>query len=277
MANKQNSRFGIRRFFKGQVYVLVFAVLHGIFSLYIRLRQWWNLVSYQVSSVLYYHHATPEYIRRDVTGLDRMPKHLSCILTAEAGRGAKSDLDRLIDETAEIATWSACAEIPMLSVYEKTGILKKHMPRVQEAVLHKFAFYFGGQHPGLSVTAPHKEAPSPGIDSAYGHLKLHLISEEDGRESMVDLTRTLADMSQRGKLSPRDISLELIDAELSEGVLPEPDLLILFGPHVELSGYPPWQIRLTEIFCLKDNQTFGYQVFLKALRNYARAQFRRGK
>jgi dehydrodolichyl diphosphate syntase complex subunit NUS1 len=121
MANKQNSRFGIRRFFKGQVYVLVFAVLHGIFSLYIRLRQWWNLVSYQVSSVLYYHHATPEYIRRDVTGLDRMPKHLSCILTAEAGRGAKSDLDRLIDETAEIATWSACAEIPMLSVYEKTG------------------------------------------------------------------------------------------------------------------------------------------------------------
>jgi dehydrodolichyl diphosphate syntase complex subunit NUS1 len=157
-------------------------------------------------------------------------------------------------------------------------MLKKHMPRVYEAVLHKFTFYFGGQHPGLSVTSPHKEGlSSPENGTKEGHLKLHLISEEDGRESMVDLTRTLADMSQRGKLSPRDISLELIDAELSEGILPEPDLLILFGPHVELAGYPPWQIRLTEIFCLRDNQSFGYQVFLKALRNYSKAQFRRGK
>jgi dehydrodolichyl diphosphate syntase complex subunit NUS1 len=292
------SRFGVRRFARNQLYAFVFAMLHGIFSLYIRIRQWWNLISYQVSSVLYYHHATPEYIRRDVTPLERLPKHLSCILAAEGARSAKSDLERLIDETAELATWCACADIPLLSVYEKTGtsttsavslscaaranlrlgVLKKHMPRVYEAVLLKFTFYFGGQHPALSVTSPHKEGLlSPEGDSKQGHLKLHLISEEDGRESMVDLTRTLADMSQRGKLSPRDISLELIDAELSEGILPEPDLLILFGPHVELSGYPPWQIRLTEIFCLRDNQGFGYQVFLKALRNYSKAQFRRGK
>ncbi|CRK25044.1 hypothetical protein BN1708_014117 [Verticillium longisporum] len=64
---------------------------------------------------------------------------------------------------------------------------------------------------------------------------------------------------------------------LSEGIMPEPDLLILFGPHVELDGYPPWPIRLTEIFCLPDNQEVGYQVFLRALRNFANAQFRKGK
>jgi dehydrodolichyl diphosphate syntase complex subunit NUS1 len=152
------------------------------------------------------------------------------------------------------------------------------MPRVYEAAVRKFAFYFGGNHPGLSVTSPHKESYSASEDVDHqGHLKLHLISEEDGRDSMVDLTRTLADMSQKGKLSPRDISMELVDAELSEGIMSEPDLLILFGPHVELEGYPPWQIRLTEIFCLPDNDGFGYQVFLKALRKYASAQFRRGK
>ncbi|KAK5046044.1 hypothetical protein LTR16_011310, partial [Cryomyces antarcticus] len=54
-------------------------------------------------------------------------------------------------------------------------------------------------------------------------------------------------MSQRGKISPADISPELIDAEISESVVGEPDLLVLFGPDVELKGYPPWQIRLTEI------------------------------
>ena len=27
----------------------------------------------------------------------------------------------------------------------------------------------------------------------------------------------------------------------------EPDLLILFSPRVDLQGFPPWQIRVTEI------------------------------
>lgn len=152
------------------------------------------------------------------------------------------------------------------------------MPRVYDAVDQKFTFYFGGQQPGLSVTAPHKEGfPSSQRELQPGNLKLHLISSEDGRDSMVDLTRTLAEMSQKGKLSPRDISMELIDAELSEGIMPEPDLLITFGPYLELSGYPPWQIRLTEIFCLKDNEVVGYQVFLKALQHYGKAQMRHGK
>ncbi|EMT66665.1 Putative undecaprenyl pyrophosphate synthase [Fusarium odoratissimum] len=128
------------------------------------------------------------------------------------------------------------------------------------------------------VTSPHKEdLPAPFGEKPKEHLRLHLISEQDGRDSMVDLTRTLAEMSQRGKLSPHDISMELIDAELSEGIMDEPDLLLTFGPYLELSGYPPWQIRLTEIFCLQDNERVGYQVFLKALQHYGRAQMRHGK
>ena len=118
---QRRSRLGVRRFLQNQLHVLIFAILHGIFSLYVRIRQTVNIVCYQVSSVLYYHHATPQYIRKDVMGLSRRPKHLSAILKTEANHRAKADLDRLIDETAELATWCACAEIPMLSVYEKTG------------------------------------------------------------------------------------------------------------------------------------------------------------
>lgn len=99
--------------------------MHGIFSLYIRIRQVWNVVRYQISSVLYYHHGTPEYIRRDVVGLAKKPNHLSAVLRAEEDKRPKSDLDRLIDEAAELATWTACAEIPMLSIYEKTGTSPK--------------------------------------------------------------------------------------------------------------------------------------------------------
>lgn len=74
-----------------------------------------------------------------------------------------------------------------------------------------------------------------------------MLSESDGRRTLVDLTKTLAEMSQKHKLNPEDISMDLIDAELSEGVMDEPDLLILFSESVVLDGYPPWQIRLSEI------------------------------
>jgi dehydrodolichyl diphosphate syntase complex subunit NUS1 len=104
-----------------------------------------------------------------------------------------------------------------------------------------------------------------------------LLSADDGRDSLVDLTKTLTEMSQRSKLSPSDISQDLVDAEISEIVMEEPDLLILFSPIVELGGYPPWQIRLTEIFHVEDNQGVGYQVFLRGLYNYANAQMRFGR
>lgn len=110
-----------------------------------------------------------------------------------------------------------------------------------------------------------------------GHLSILLLSSEDGRSTLVDLTKTLTEMSQRNKLSPNDISLDLIDAEITESVMGEPELLILFGPDVELQGYPPWQVRLTEIFHVQDNNGVGYQVFLRALHSYAKAQIRFGR
>lgn len=118
---QQKSHLGVRRFLKNALFVVVFAIMHGIFSLYIRLRQAWNIVRYQISSILYYHHGTPEYIRRDVSGLPKKPNHLSAVLRAEEDKRPKADLERLIDEAAELATWTACAEIPTLSIYEKTG------------------------------------------------------------------------------------------------------------------------------------------------------------
>ena len=110
-----------------------------------------------------------------------------------------------------------------------------------------------------------------------GHLSILLLSAEDGRSTLVDLTKTLTEMSQRDKLSSTDISLDLIDAEISEGVMGEPNLLLLFGSNITLQGYPPWQLRLTEIFHVKDNFGVEYQIFLRALYSYAKAQMRFGR
>jgi undecaprenyl pyrophosphate synthase len=268
--------------------VLSFALIHVIFSFYIRIRIAYHAVTHRIVSVLKYHHRTPEFIQNDVRSLGKIPKHVSVILTLEE-EGKRGDArEKLIHEVADIAAWCAAAGIATLSVYEQTGILKDKMEREHREISQKLRDWFGKyQAPDLHLYSPNMPVISPpnyhgpkitnGEDPTGTHaMRINFISAEDGRESIVDLTKVLTEMSQRGKLSPPDITTDIIDRELKE-VLADPDLLISFAPYVDLQGFPPWQIRLTEIYCQEDNQGVGYQVFLNALRNYSAATFKMGK
>ena len=113
-------RTSLRRFLRSHLHLLTFAIIHIFFSLYIRIRQAYHAVVAHVISVFAYHHNTPELIQRDVKNLRKIPHHLSVILKLEdQGRGA--GLETLMNEVSDIAAWCACAGVPVLSVYEKTG------------------------------------------------------------------------------------------------------------------------------------------------------------
>lgn len=186
------------------------------------------------------------------------------------------------------------------------GVLKSCIPALHQIITTKLASYYGSpaQQPALRLFAPHHPvhgaAPSPGSD--HPSLTILLLSSTDGRETLVDLTKTLAEMSQTGKLLPEDITPELVDAEVSEittqplqavssgrgtgDILkPEPDLLLVFGPFLKLDGFPPWQIRLTEMYCTGDRshgvtgygEAVEYQGFMRGLWHYAGAQMRFGR
>ncbi|KAI0401853.1 Undecaprenyl diphosphate synthase [Xylaria palmicola] len=268
------SRFSIRRFLKAQLYALLYLLIHAIFSLYIRIRLAYHAISYRLVAILRHHYNSPEYVAHDVATLKKLPNHLSIILTL--GNGGKGDaLEKLLNETCEVAAWCAAAGIRNLSVYEKTGILKRHMAQTQRSVSQRLKTWFGkDQAPPLAVSARGDRAV--GWSDEEG-LNLLLISEDDGREAMVDLARVLAGMVQQDKITAKDITMDVIDSELSEAVMYEPDLLISFEPYVNLQGYPPWAIRLTEIHCAPDNQGVGYQIFLQALRKYSLATFKKGR
>jgi dehydrodolichyl diphosphate syntase complex subunit NUS1 len=290
----------IRPALRHVLYSLIFNVVHIIFAIYINLRKVYHAIHNQVLSLVYYHHHTPELIQRDVKKLAKVPKHLSVILELQDDGDKKDGLETLLHDACELAAWTASAGISTLSIYERTGILKATQPHLHRRISRSLATYFGAasaSKPTFSLRAPHvpsyspPHSPGPSI-SADGnhndedadaivtphHLTILLIDETDGRQTFVDLTKTLAEMSQRGKLSPADISGELIDAEISESVMGEPDLLILFGGRVVLDGYPPWQVRLTEIYYAQDHEGgVGYQIFLQALYKYAKAEFRIGR
>ena len=116
-----SQRRSVRGFLREQLHVLVYTIIHTVFSLYVRLRQAYNAIYSRILTVLYYHHRTPELIQKDVKGLSRLPEHLSVILELEEEKG-ESGLDGLLDDLAELSAWCASAGIPTLSVYEKTGI-----------------------------------------------------------------------------------------------------------------------------------------------------------
>ncbi|CAK3985025.1 Dehydrodolichyl diphosphate syntase complex subunit NUS1 [Lecanosticta acicola] len=266
------------------LHILLFSIIHAAFSAYVRLRQLWHAVVDRALAVLYYHHRTPELIRRDVKGLSRVPNHLSVILDM----GKKDGLETLLHDACELAAWSASAGIPMLSIYERTGILKSLHPHLHRQISKTLTSYYGASSPNkptISLRSPNLPSYSPphSPEIANGgatphNLTILILDATDGRQTLVDLTKTLTEMSQSGNLSPSDISTELIDAEISESVMGEPDLLIVFGPRVVLEGYPPWQVRLTEIFYAQDNVGgVGYQIFLRALYKFAKAEFRFGR
>lgn len=150
------------------------------------------------------------------------------------------------------------------------------MPQVHRATSQRLTDWFGKYHaPSLSVHA--RGFPTIQPQNSNSNLGMMLISADDGRGAMVDLTKVFAQMVQKNKITTADITSDVIDNELTEAVMAEPDLLISFEPFVDLQGYPPWQMRLTEIYCAHDNQGVSYQVFIRGLHKYAEATFKMGK
>ncbi|PYI07434.1 nuclear undecaprenyl pyrophosphate synthase [Aspergillus sclerotiicarbonarius CBS 121057] len=313
---KASRRTPIRTFIKSQLHLLTYTVIHIIFGIISRLTLSYHAVVDRIFAIIYYHHRTPELIRKDVKSLKRLPEHLSVILSL---RKEDDALAILMDEVAELAAWSVSSGIPVLSVYEKTGVLKSCIPVLYQAIMSKLSSYYGSpaQQPALRLFAPHhpiynqQQGVAPSNTHNDNTLTILLLSATDGRETFVDLTKTLAEMSQSGKLSPEDITMELVDAEISEIttqptqtttsasldrttmgpshnvslVKPEPDLLLVFGPFLKLDGYPPWHIRLTEMFCTGGrssgitncDEAVEYHGFLRGLWHYAGAQMRFGR
>lgn len=113
--------FGVRNFLKTQLHILTFTIIHAIFSIYIRSRQAYHAVRDRTYSIFFYHHRDPAMIQRDVKRLSKVPKVLSVILRVEDDGKGGAELERLVNEVAEVSAWCASAGIPVLNVYEKTG------------------------------------------------------------------------------------------------------------------------------------------------------------
>lgn len=118
----------IRTFVWTRIHQLLHVVTLALFGLYIRLRQTYHAVVDRVLAVLFYHHRTPDWIRRDIQGLNKIPEHLSVILSLDEERLQPSGLESLLNDVGDLAAWCASAGVSMISIYERKGGIMALLP-----------------------------------------------------------------------------------------------------------------------------------------------------
>lgn len=242
-------------------------------------------------TLAYYPSKTPQLIRDDVNKLPKIPKRVSCILDLRDDKDENGGLDGLINDISELSAWSLSAGVPSLTIYEYHGTVHDYLPMMRRYIIKNLATYFGTDSiPVFAIRVPHDNVILYSTDNEVGvltslhappphpiDLEISLISRVDGKPTIVELTKTMSDLAHAKELSVKDITTELIDEELKTLVGPEPDLLLSFGPSLDLQDYPPWHIRLSEIYWEPDNMYVDYAVFFRALQKYAKCKMNMGK
>jgi len=211
--------------------------------------------------------------------LDKVPKHLAVLFWGNA------EEDERLVEIAQLCCWSWCAGVRVLSVYEAEGHLKQNAHLLQthiENIVHHF-FVREKVIPTMRVTALDASinANDEHEDDTYAakqpDLQVNLLSHVDGRMRIVEVTRSLAIEAIKGNIKSETVDVAEVDRRLSVPQFSEPQLLILFSPKIELDGFPPWHIHLTEIFHVPGNDSFRYTIFLKGLHKYSKCDQRFGR
>lgn len=176
----------------------------------------------------------------------RIPEHIAMAFTNES-----DDLD--LNSVARLLCWCKQLGIKDVTLYDEKGKLK-----VKQKELFKFLEYRMG-------LLGH-EKPISDISDIRG---LRIISKQDGRQKFVDDIAHLI-----VKLEPEDI--DITSVQNCVGWPSDPELMINFGSPLCLHGFPPWQLRLTEILSIPTHRNLPQKLFIDCLKSYSRTTQRLG-
>ncbi|KDE03394.1 hypothetical protein MVLG_06111 [Microbotryum lychnidis-dioicae p1A1 Lamole] len=231
-----------------------------------------------------------------------------------------AQLSRMTDELRKLVRWCDGLGIAQLSVYDEQGVLDRFAPAVKASLssscviipestpslktrrhppLHPFHLAFStpialktstGKRVRFQTSSSDGAVTPPGreIDSGYGLsdlgsetptakssvLSVNLLSRRSGRPHLASIARQLAEGQDLG---------HSIEEAIEAGSFSEPDLLlVLGGPYLRLRGFPPWQLRLTEMYhhpspAWLPPPSLDWPILRRALDVYGGAEMRLGR
>lgn len=272
-------------------YRFLLTIFYLIYSIYSLFEYFVNKSKIKFLNMAYKSEDDPSIINSDINKLPKIPQRLAIILNYKSEQEEGGGVEGICSDAALIAAWCVSSGIPDLTLYEINGVLKKSITELNNAILKKFEAYFGTDSiPNYLIKIPHLNETYAGIkgelinktetridEEEEFQIKITLLSRVDGRSTIVELTKVMALLTKNGELKKSDITIKFIDRELKQLVGDEPDLIIMFSPYLDLQGYPPWHIRLSEMYWEPDNEIVSYIVFLRALQKYSTCKVNIGR
>lgn len=260
-------------------------IMYLVYGFYRYFQYEYNKMKLRLLNIMYNPSNTPQLIRQDVNKLKKIPKRLAAILEMKSASYVGGGVKGLMNDGSELVCWTVSAGIKHLILYDYDGVLKSNVQDFRAEIRAKLGKYYGPSNiPKYAIRIPHlnkiyfnDEDDSASTGRSKVAIEISLLSNRDGRETIVDLTRTMADLCASRELKISNITMKLVDKELTHLVGPEPDLLLYFGPALDLQGFPPWHIRLTELHWEEDNDDVVYSVFIRGLQKYSACKINVGK
>ncbi|KAF9921988.1 hypothetical protein FBU30_007930 [Linnemannia zychae] len=282
-------------------YFILFALLHLGHELAVSMRTMKTLL--QVFFLPHLFPIAPELVRivrQDVGTLDKQPSHLA-VVTQRSGITLSGEVDETEEEewhvrVSQLALWSSAIGIKTLSIMRNSPLHPEDLEALQDRINHSMkAFYKEEKKVPVALVRtlrPVEESLSlvfqpqnstTSIQQSLLHngrafdLDVIILSPEDGHDRLAGNVRLLGKAALRQQISSDQITTKFLDTQFS-AELPEPELLIILKDDLDLSSYPPWHIRLTEIYHQPDQAVIPvYTMFLQALHRYAKCEQRFGK
>lgn len=198
----------------------------------------------------------------DGRSLEKLPVHIGLLVAEEEPSYNVTDI-------ANLVVWCMAVGISYVSVYDNHGIFRKNNSRLLEEIVRQ-------QQDLLGVDAPKYNVEFLSVVSCGPTVKV--LSPEDGKQSIVQAAQQLCRSVENKERSSKDISVTMLDMLIRESKnIPDPELVVKFGPVDSTLGFLPWHIRLTEFISLPSHRNVSYEDLLGALQRYGSCQQRLGQ
>lgn len=230
--------------------------------------------------------------------LNRIPRHVAIIMDGngrwakQRGHGRSYGHQAGAETVHIIAEEAARLGIRYLTLYtfstenwnrpsdEVSALMELLFDSIEEETFMKnnISFRVVGDMEKLPVNVQQRLNACVEYTSWNTGMCLVLALSYSSRWEITEGTRRIATLVQQGKLSPDQITCELISQHLTTNFMPDPDLLIRTGGEIRLSNYLLWQAAYSELyFCDTYWPDFREEELCKAIYDYQRRERRFGK
>ncbi|XP_006626351.2 dehydrodolichyl diphosphate synthase complex subunit nus1 [Lepisosteus oculatus] len=207
--------------------------------------------------------------RADGKSLEKLPLHVGLLIAEEEPR---------YTDIANLVVWCMAVGISYVSVYDNQGIFRRNNSRLMDEILKQQQDLLGVDTLKPSVEFLNNSNEKLDHQALWCQAAVRVLSPDDGKPSIVRAAQQLCQLVEQKERRAADIDVNMVDSVLKGAKhIPDPDLVLKFGPVDSTLGFLPWHIRLTEFISLPSHINITYEDFFLALKRYAACEQRQGK